>query len=147
MDGQREAGRLTPRPRAGRDRPRLHPGRTHRINPSFTDDEHAEILAAARRSGLTATGFCAVAALAVARGTAGDAVPDRAQFEALAELQADLLDARTAVIRTGTNLNQAMAAFHSTGQPPVWLDHVVARCARTLAALDELISRIHRRLR
>jgi len=32
-----------------------------RISPSFTVAEHAEVSAAARRAGLTPTGFCAVA--------------------------------------------------------------------------------------
>jgi hypothetical protein len=146
VDGHAQASQPNSHPRAGRDRPQLHPGRTRRINPSFTDDEHAEVMAAARRSGLTATGFCAVAALTVARGAAAAAVPDRAQFEALAGLQAELFDARTAIVRTGTNLNQAVAALHSTGEPPAWLDHAVTRCAHTLTALDELISRVHRRL-
>lgn len=136
------------RARAGHDRPHATPGRVRRINPSFSADEHADIAAAARRTGLTPTGFCAQAALAVARGNTGPAtVKERGEFEALADVQAELFDARTAVVRTGTNLNQAVAALNSTGQPPVWLAHAVDRCTKTLTALDGLIAAVHRRLR
>jgi len=88
MDGQAHDGRATgPRPRAGRDRHHLFPGRDRRISPSFTADEHAEVSAAAARAGLTPTGFCAVAALAVARGEAGAAPPASAEYEALRDVQ------------------------------------------------------------
>jgi hypothetical protein len=143
----REGRTAGPRPRAGRGRERLSPRRGMRINPSFGPEEHAELVAAARRAGLTPTGFCALAALAAARQEAGAVAADRAEFEALAGLQAELFDARVAVVRTGTNLNQAVVALNTTGAVPVWLEHVVDRSLRTLAALDEVISTVHRRLR
>jgi hypothetical protein len=68
------------------------------------------------------------------------------RVEALAALQAELADIRTAVVRVGTNLNQAMAAFNATGEAPVWLRHVVEACERVLRSVDEAASRIHRRL-
>jgi hypothetical protein len=118
-----------------------------RINPSFTVAEHAEVVAAARRAGLTPTGFCATAALAAARGETSTVAPDRAEYEALTNVQVELFDLRTAVNRVGTNLNQAVTALHSTGEAPVWLHTVVAMCARTLHAVDEVISTVHRRVR
>ena len=96
---------------------------------------------------MTPTGFCAVAALAAARGGLGAVAPERVEFEALANVQADLFDLRSAVNRVGTNLNQAVTALHSTGEAPVWLRTVVAMCARTLARVDEVISTVHRRVR
>jgi hypothetical protein len=134
-------------PRAGRVRQHQFPRRTRRINPSFTVGEHTEVVAAARRAGLTPTGFCAVAVLAAARGGAGAASPASAECEALRDLQADLFTARSAVNRVGGNLNQAVATLHATGEPPVWLRTVVAMCARAVVALDEVTSAIHRRVR
>jgi hypothetical protein len=81
-----------------------------RINPSFSVAEHAEVVAAARRAGLTPTGFCAVAALAAARGETGAVAPERVDFGALATVEVELFDLRTAVNRVGTNLNQAVTA-------------------------------------
>jgi cytolysin (calcineurin-like family phosphatase) len=124
-----------------------------RINPSFSIDEHAQVLAAAGRAGLTPTGFVAQAALAAARDetstmTFGEtsvavAPPSSAEYEALRDVQAALFDACTAVNRVGVNLNQAVAALNATGQPPVWLETVVTMCARRLAALDEVVTAVH----
>jgi hypothetical protein len=134
----------------GSDRRHRFPGRLHRINLRLDDDEHRDLVAAAGRAGLTVTGFCADAALAAARGTtapgsfiAGTGIT-RTE---LAGLQRDLFAARTAAVRAGTNLNQAVAALNATGEAPLWLNHAVARCSRTLARLDDVSARIDRRLR
>lgn len=148
MDEQARDERTTGlRPRAGRDRARLSPRRATRINPSFSPDEHARVLAAARRAGLTPTGYVALAALAAAVGAPTAAPASSAQYEALRDLQADLFDLRNAVNRVGTNLNQAVAALNATGNAPVWLETVAAMCARNLTTLDEITSAIHRRIR
>lgn len=148
MDDQAHGERASgPRPRAGRVRRHVFPGRDRRINPSFTAAEYAEVVAAAERAGFTPTGFCARAALAAARGEASPAAPASLELETLSVLQSELFDARAAVNRVGTNLNQAVTAFNSTGQAPLWLSTVVAMCARTVAALDEVISAVHRRVR
>ena len=133
--------------RLGRNRRQVFPARPRRISPSFTDAEHGEVLAAASRAGLTPTGYSAVATLAAARGEAGTGPAVREQVEALAQLQAELFDARTAVVRTGTNLNQAVAALNATGEAPVWLAHAVQRCTRALTVMDELAAWVHRRVR
>jgi len=134
----------------GSDRRHQFPGRQQRVNLRFDANEHREVASAAARSGLTPAGFCANAALAAARGTtapgslvAGAGVT---RYE-LAELQRELFAARTAVIRTGTNLNQATAALNATGEAPAWLDHAVKRCERSLDQLDAIVSDIDRRLR
>jgi hypothetical protein len=155
------------RPLSGRHREHVFPGRRRRIAPSFTTVEYELIVHAATRSGLTPTGFCAHAALYVASGGAAlpasevtaigsseqapalDVVtgrPGGRQDEALAAFQAELAQTRTAVVRVGTNLNQAVAAFHATGQAPVWLARVVELCGRALASVDEVASRLHRLL-
>lgn len=139
--------------RVGRDRTKLKVRRPWRYGPSFSDEENTMVLAAARRCGLTTTGYIATAALTLAdtnpdAGTNSPApVADRAEFEALAELQAELFDTRTAVVRTGTNLNQAVAALNATGRAPDWLVTVASMCARTLAGVDEVISAIDARVR
>ena len=148
MDEQARDERATgPRPRAGRDRTRVSPRRGARINPSFSPEEHVRVLAAARRAGLTPTGYVALAALAAADGESPAAPASSAQYEALRDLQADLFDVRNAVNRVGTNLNQAVAALNATGNAPAWLETVAAMCARNLTALDEITSAIHRRIR
>lgn len=105
----------------------------------------AEIEAVAAAMGMTPTGYLAEAGLAAARGVPPSSL-DPAR-EALASLLAELFDARVALGRVGTNLNQAVAALNATGQRPAWLEHAVVRCDRRIAALDEVVARIGRVLR
>ncbi len=132
----------------GRLRPYHRSGRTLRLHARFSGQERAEIEAAAATIGMTATGFIAEAAIQAARGTPmvlDATVQDR---EALARLQRRLFEARTAVNRFGTNVNQAVAKLHSTGQPPAEdLVHAVRLCTRAVHSLDEVIDEVHRRLR
>jgi hypothetical protein len=133
----------------GSDRRHQFPGRRHRINLRFDDNEHHDLALAAARAGLTTTGFCADAALAAAHGAAvpGGLISGTGLTRAeLAALQRELFAARTAVVRTGTNLNQATAAFNATGEAPVWLDQAVKRCERSLDHLDAIAANIDRRL-
>ena len=76
-------------------------------------DELAVVAAAAARAGMTASGYVAATALAVAAGSRPpDASGDR-------ELLAELLQARLAVRRYAVNVNQGIAALHSAaGTPP-----------------------------
>ncbi|MBT8227491.1 MAG: hypothetical protein HKP61_21685 [Dactylosporangium sp.] len=143
------ADQTTPTPEAGarqrgRDRRHLYPGRRARIAPTFTETERAGIVSAAAAVGLTPTGFCAEAALAAAHGIRSTALdPER---ETLAEVQTRLFAAVVAVNRIGTNLNQAVAAFHVTGQPPPWLERAVSLCERRMRRLDETVASLHDRL-
>ena len=149
--------------RSGRDRRHHSPRRGRHITAAFTDAEYSALAEAARRVGLTPTGFCAQAALAATtlRLVPGDVGPPTApsvgvpaglwadadpRVEALAQMQAELAALRTTVVRVGTNLNQAVAALHATGEAPVWLRHVVEQCGRALRAVDDAASRVHRRL-
>jgi len=136
-----EPGRV-PRPRAGRDRPHLFPGRPRGVNARFTDDEYAELAIAADQAGLTPTGFCAQAALDAARDLHTNTAK-RMEREALSSLQAELL-------RTRVTLNQLRAELgHTRNESRATtddLDQTITRAAHTLADLDGAISRIHRRL-
>ena len=66
--------------------------------------------------------------------------------ESFAHAQQELFDARVALGRIGTNLNQAVASLNATGQPPEWLERVVLLCERRMQRLDEVIERVDRRL-
>jgi hypothetical protein len=113
-------------PGRARRRDHLFPGRRLRIAPSFSTHEYAAVVAAAARIGLTPTGYCARAALALAANSptepttttteADGAGRGPAAAEAMAALQAELADARTAVVRVGTNLNQAVRALNAAGE-------------------------------
>jgi hypothetical protein len=93
---------------------------------------------------MTTTGFCAEAALSTARGVRSAALdPDRDSF---ADAQTELFDARVALGRIGTNLNQAVTALNATGQAPEWLERVVLLCERRMQRLDAVIERVDRRL-
>jgi hypothetical protein len=121
--------------------------RTLRLTPRFSVGERAEVDAAAASVGMSVNGFAAEAVLNVARGMAVAYGPAQDR-EALAQLQRELLAARTSVNRFGNNVNQAVAALHSTGQPPTdALVRAVALCERAVLHLDGLIREVHRRLR
>jgi hypothetical protein len=96
--------------------------------------------------GLTPTGYVATVALAAARHNGGVLIHEE-RFEQLAGLQAELFDARTALNKVGGNLNQAVAAMNATGQAPVWLASTVRLVVRAVAALDQVVTKIDRRLR
>ncbi|MGH3681789.1 MAG: hypothetical protein ACRDT2_16270 [Natronosporangium sp.] len=145
----RTAHRTAPRARAGRDRDHLFPGRVRRAGPSFHDDEWTAIVAAARQADLTPTGFIAQAAYAHARGecgTTGGGGLGGDGLELLRQLLGELFETRTALNSVGTNLNQAVAAYHSTGQPPVWLADAVRLVARAVTTVDETAAGVGRRL-
>lgn len=118
-------------------------GRTVRF--ALTEEEYAEVSAAARQAGLARGAYAAEATLAVARGavTTPDA-PLRDAFYALD--RAALL-----VRRIGVNLNQAVARLNATGQ---WSDDLipyaeesVRRAARLEAAGEDLRTRFLRAIR
>jgi len=106
----------------------------------FTADEYAELAAAAGRAGLTTTGYVGEAALAAARGVTTGGEPDSSGITRaeLAQLQRELFAARTAVTQTAADLRG------TPGGPGV--DDAVASCARSVAALDAVVARIHRQL-
>jgi hypothetical protein len=150
------SGDTAPAGTAGHDQPVL-PARRHRgrgpavrgkrLTPRFSDAELADVQAAAAAARMTVTGFCARAALAMAsRDQARPSDTGGGTPEVLAELQRELFAARTAVNRTGVNLNQAMTVLNSTGEVPVWLAHAVERVARSVAGVDAVVELIHHRL-
>lgn len=129
----------------GRDRRHLYPGRSRRAAPTFTEQEWADIAAAAAAAGIPRPGSAA------RRLWPPPGVTRRRRWtptrEGLAAPQAELFDAVVAVNRIGTNLNQAVAALNATGEAPDWLAQAVALCERRMARLDEVVAGVDRRLR
>ena len=122
-----------------RHRRHRFPARTESVRARYDRDELAVVAAAAGRAGLTASGYVAATALAVASNSRPpDASGDR-------ELLAELLQARLAVRRYAVNVNQGMAALHSGAGAPVWLQRAAAGCDRAVDRLDELTSRLLQR--
>jgi hypothetical protein len=127
--------------RRGRARAHLAPGRRRRLFLRLAEEEYADIAAAARRAGLTPTGYAAEAALAAARGSR----PPRP--EPWREALAELLGARAQVRRFGNNVNQAVRVLNATGDPPQALARAVDVTARAVAELDRAAAELVRRLR
>lgn len=107
----------------------------------LSEDEFVDVVAAARRAGLTPTGFAAEAALAAARG--GRPPRQEPWREALSEV----MTSRTQVRRSGTNVNQAVRALHTTGEAPDGLVRAIAVASRAVEELDRAAAELVRRLR
>ncbi len=102
----------------------------------YDDREHAMLAAAADRAGLTVAGFLAGAGLSVAgQGPPPSQAADR-------ELLAELLRLRLAIRRYAVNVNQAVAALHSTGEAPMWLSRAVAGASQAVLSADAATRRV-----
>jgi hypothetical protein len=97
----------------------------------YSKSEFADICAAARDAGLTPSGYAADAALAMATGTQP---PTTAPWRSVL---LELMDARSQVRSIGANVNRAARVLNSTGEPPVWLEQVMAIAARAVLRIDE----------
>jgi hypothetical protein len=118
-------------------------GRHKRLFARFTDDEHAEVTAAADRYGLTPTGFCSQATLDAARNLPTGTTAERMEHEALGNLQAGLFQARVTLNQLRAELEHTRNDTRATIDD---LDKTITGAADALADLDNAISRIHRRL-
>ncbi len=119
-----------------RHRRHRFPAREEVVKVRYDDREHAVLAAAAGRAGLTVAGFLAGAGLAVAgQGPPPSQAVDR-------ELLGELLRLRLAIRRCAVNVNQAVAALHSTSQAPVWLSQAVAGADRAVLSVDAATRRV-----
>lgn len=124
-----------------RHRQHRFPARDRVVKARSDEPEYTALAEAAARAGLTPSGFLAVAGLAAAgQGPGPSQTADR-------ELLAELLSLRTAIRRYAVNVNQAVAALHSTGVAPIWLCRAVAGADRVVSSADEATTRVARRLR
>jgi len=102
----------------------------------YDESEHAVLAAAAGRAGLTVAGFLGGAGLSVAgEGPPPSQAADR-------ELLTELLRLRLAIRRYAVNVNQAVAALHSTGDAPVWLSRAVAGAHQAVLSADAATCRV-----
>ena len=123
---------------AARRRSRQAVPRPRLVKFFVTDQELAEVDAAAGRAGLARGAFAAEAVLSAARGThPGAGSPLR---EALVEVMA----AAGLVRRIGTNLNQAVARLNATGQRGEDLLPSAQFCVRVIRRLDEAAEQLRR---
>ena len=120
------------------DRSHIRPGRDRLVRFRYTTAEHTTVSDAAHRAGYTVSGYVAEVALAAAGHR--DEVRPAAGVDR--ELLVALNAARDQVARIGTNLNQAVARFHATGEPPAWLDRVTALCGRVILGLEDTAAEV-----
>jgi len=122
--------------RAARHRQHQFPARDRVVKVRYDEREYAVLAAAARRAGLTVAGFLGGAGLSVAgEGPPPSQAADR-------ELLAELLRLRLAIRRYAVNVNQAVAALHSTGDAPVWLSRAVAGAHQAVLSADAATCRV-----
>ena len=112
------------------DRPHTRPARDRLVRFRYSGVEYAAVSDAASRAGYTVSGYVAETGLAAA-GQRDDVRPAAGVDR---ELLIALNLAREQVARIGVNLNQAVARFHATGDPPPWLDRVTMLCGRVVSA-------------
>jgi hypothetical protein len=131
---------MSARRRDGRDRRHQRPRRGRLMMLRYDDEEFAAVLEAAKRSGLTPSGYAAEVALAFAtEGRPPEGDPLR---EALVEL----MQARTQVRRFAVNVNQAMGVLHTAGEAPEWLTRATDLTTQAVARLDAVTAKLARRL-
>lgn len=136
----------------GRHRPHRSPARGHAMKVLYGDDEWALVVRAAQMLGLRPSSYVASAALSAAEQAVHPPQADgngRRRSTAPAadrELLLELMQARAAVNRYGVNVNQAVAALHSAGHAPLWLEQAVAGARRAVERVDEATSLVARRL-
>ncbi|WP_033223518.1 plasmid mobilization protein [Streptomyces virginiae] len=119
--------------RKPRRRSRNPSERTRKTTTRLSDDEKAEIVAAAAQRGVTVARFLATAGLAAARGSTALHTNERLDT-AIDELAA----LRTALARIGNNINQIAYIHNAGGQPrPGELDHALNALTRSLGRLDD----------
>ncbi|MFF3536424.1 plasmid mobilization relaxosome protein MobC [Streptomyces sp. NPDC002466] len=119
--------------RKPRRRSRNPSERTRKTTTRLSDDEKAEIVAAAAQRGVTVARFLAAAGLAAARGSTTLHTNERLDT-AIDELAA----LRTALARIGNNINQIAYVHNAGGQPrPGELDHALSVLTRSLGRIDD----------
>lgn len=113
-------------------------GRRDRLRPTFAPDELAAIRVAAAAAGLTPTGYVAAVAVAAATGAQVPAAsPRREALAAASRIETQLR-------KVGTNLNQAVAAFHRSGSAPAWLADAVAQAVVAIGDVDGVVDQLMR---
>ena len=104
-----------------------------RLTLRYSAAEYADIRDAAQAAGVTATSYAADAAIAAARGRAGEVNGmDR-------QVMLELLATRAQLRRYGNNLNQAARILNAGGDPPEWLRNAIALTDRIVQRVDRAV--------
>lgn len=124
-----------------RRRSRQEVKRPRTVRFDLSEEEFAEIGAAARRAGLAKGAYAAQIVLAAARSGAG---PSESPIrDALGEF----IRAAGLVRRIGVNLNQAVAKLNATGQHSGDLLPYAAESIRRARLLDQAAEEVRKRIR
>lgn len=124
-----------------RRRPRQPVKRRRTVRFDLSDEEFAELSAAADRAGLARGAFAAQAALLAARSSV--AVADSPLRQALGEF----VRAAGLVRRIGVNLNQAVAKLNATGQRSGDLLPYAVESIRRAQLLDQAAEEVRKQIR
>jgi hypothetical protein len=108
---------------------------------SLTEEEFADVSAAADRLALARGAYAAEVVLAAAREKPSTA------SSPLREALIELMTAAGLVRRAGTNLNQAVAKLNATGQSGADLVPAAEFCVRVIRRLDEAAEQVRRAVR
>lgn len=111
--------------------------RTNRRAVTFTDDELADITAAAVRAGMAVAAWIGRTALAAARSQ------EMPASDAVRELLHAVITAGTEARKQGVNLNQAVAQLHTVGASPA----VEQQLLRAAAVAEEVLKEVHAAIR
>jgi len=122
-----------------RRRPRQPRPRLRTVRFALSDEELAELDAAAGHAGLARGAYAARAAMRAARG-AGPAAGNGGDL--LRDALSELIRAAGQVRRIGVNLNQAVARMHATGQPAGDLPACAAESIARARHLDDVAERV-----
>ncbi|MBT2492000.1 plasmid mobilization relaxosome protein MobC [Streptomyces sp. ISL-96] len=119
--------------RKPRRRSRNPSERARKTTTRLSDDEKAEIVAAAAQRGVTVARFLAAAGLAATRGAT--ALHNNERLDTAID---ELAALRTALARIGNNINQIAYVHNAGGQPrPGELEHALSVLTRLLGHLDD----------
>lgn len=132
------------RPGPVRHREHQMPGRPYRLSVRLSEAEHQAVRDAAHAAQLTVAGYAGKTVVAAAHR---EVAPTAGLADVLKELQREMFAARRAVNMLASNVNQAAAAYHSTGRLPDWVADAVRLCRAAVVRLDEVTGRVDRQLR
>jgi hypothetical protein len=120
-------------------------GRTRLVKVYLTEGEYAEVVAAAAAAvngwPTSVSGYAAGALVTFARRRL------QPELDPLRDAVLEVMWARSAVNRFGSNVNQAVAALNATGHEPAWLADAVRLCARAVDRAEESMVELRRQLR
>ncbi|GAA2532238.1 plasmid mobilization relaxosome protein MobC [Pilimelia columellifera] len=120
----------------GRRRQRAADGRPHVVRVTYSADELAQVRALAACARLATATFVAEASLDPIRPHPGDDLGE------VRELLRELMSVHRQLRGACTNLNQAVAAFNSTGVAPEQLAEIAAYVRRVTTAVDHTLVKV-----